>query len=161
MNLVPRKAVVSLCLCFFSFSAFAQNENMLNQISWLEGFWINQDSTAIEQWSSEGVMLSGSVHKVNDLDNYFEPGEKLEILEKLELKIRDGKLVYSALTKEHNWQPVEFIQASSDKNEMAFYNATNDFPKWIIYKQINKDSLLVTIKNYEKSKEFHYNKIAP
>lgn len=130
-------------------------------MSWLEGFWINQDSTAVEQWSSEGTMLAGWVHKVNDLDNFFEPGEKLEILEKLELKVDAGKLLYSALTKEHNWEPLEFIQASSAKNEMAFYNATNDFPKWIIYKQTKPGTLQVTIKNDETTRTFLYQKLSP
>lgn len=161
MNVVPRKAVVSLCLCFFSFSAFAQTDLIYSSMSWIEGAWITEDSSAVEMWQYTGFGFAGVVNKVEDIDSYFENWEKLEVLESLALENSDGKWIYKALTREHKWQPVEFIQASSNKDEMGFYNATNDFPKWIIYKQINKDSLLVTIKNDEKSKEFHYNKIAP
>mgnify|MGYP000353778492 CR=1 FL=1 len=161
MILVPRKAFVSLCLLFFSFSAFAQNENLLFQMSWLEGYWINPDSTVIEQWRPQGEFLIGVVNEVEDVDSYFKNWEKLVVLESLELEQRDGKWVYKALTREHDWQPVEFIQESSTKDEIVFYNAKNDFPKWIIYNQTKPGTLLIILKNETESKEFLFNKISP
>lgn len=161
MILVPRKAIVSLSLLFFSFSALAQQEKSLDPFKWLKGFWVNSDSTAVEQWWNEGTMLVGSVNKVEDINKYFDPKNKSEILEQLELKLRGNKIVYAAKTKEHSWISVDFIYEPRETKSFSFYNPTNDFPKWIIYKPINTETLLITLKNDEKSVEFYYYKITP
>jgi len=161
MNLVPRKAFVSLCLLFFSFSAFAQNENLLNQMSWLEGCWVNSDSTVIEHWWSEGDKMVGSVNRVKDINTYFDVNTKSEILELLELKLKVGNLVYVAITKEHNNVPMDFVFTPLVPNTFSFHNEDNDFPKWIIYNQTKPGTLLIILKNEKETKEFHFNKISP
>ena len=161
MILVPRKAFVSLCLLFFSFSAFAQNENLLFQMSWLEGYWINPDSTVIEQWWTEGTTMAGIVTKVEDMNTPFDANKKPEILEKLELKIDDNNLVYVAITKQHDFVPMDFIFKPMVPNSFSFHNEDNDFPKWIIYQQTKPGTLLIILKNEEKTKEFLFNKISP
>ena len=161
MNLVPRKAFVSLCLLFFSFSAFAQNENLLNQMSWIEGYWINPDSTVMEHWWTEGIKMVGTVTRVEDTRTLFDANEKSEILELLELKQIDGNLVYVAKTKGHDFVPVDFVFTPLVPNTFSFHNEDNDFPKWIIYNQTKPGTLLIILKNEEQTKEFHFNKISP
>lgn len=161
MNAVPRKAVVSLCLCFFSFSVFAQNENLLNQMSWLEGYWINPDSTVVEQWRTEGDKMVGIVTRVEDLNTQFNANKKVEILERLELKVEDGSLVYVIRTKEHDYIPMDFVFIPTTQNTFSFHNEDNDFPKWIIYNLTKTGTILIILKNEEESKEFHFNKISP
>lgn len=160
MNLVPHKAFVSLCLLFFSFSAIAQQENMLAELSWLEGNWVNPDSTIIEQWNTEGDMLKGSVFRIKGIEELTNTEASFEILERLELRIKEEQLVYVAITKEHD-APMDFIFTPLVPNTFSFHNEDNDFPKWIIYQQINPGKLLVILKNEEKSKEFHFNKMSP
>jgi len=161
MNLVPRKAFVSLCLLFFSFSAFAQNENLLNQMSWLEGYWINPDSTVVEHWWAEGDKMMGDVTRVEDMKMLFKANKKSEILEQLELKLKGGNLIYVAITKEHDFVPMDFVFTPLVPNTFSFHNKDNDFPKWIIYNQTKPGTLLTILKNEKESKEFHFNKIAP
>jgi hypothetical protein len=161
MNLVPRKAIVSLCLLFFSFSAFAQNENLLNQMSWLEGYWINPDSTVVEHWWAEGDKMVGVVTRVEDMNMHFDANTKSEILEQLELKLKEGNLVYVAITREHNNVPMDFVFTPLVPNTFSFHNEDNDFPKWIIYNQTKPGTLLIILKNEKETKEFHFNKISP
>ena len=160
MILVPHKAFVSLCLLFFSFSAIAQQENLLAELSWLEGNWVNPDSTVVEQWNIKGEMMMGSVFRINGLDDLKNSEASFEFLETLELKVKEEQLVYVAITKEHK-EPMDFIFTPLVPNTFSFHNKDNDFPKWIIYQQFNPGKLLIILKNEEKSKEFHFQKITP
>ncbi len=146
MNLVPRKAFVSLCLLFFSFSAFAQTDLLYGSMSWIEGTWITEDSTTVETWRYTGLGFSGNVNKV-----VSGKGESIklseETVQKLELQHKDANWNYIACAAEHNNEPITFPFKATTKKAYGFYNPSNDFPQWIIYEPIDTNTLLITIKN--------------
>jgi len=105
--------------------------------------------------------MVGVVTRVEDMNTHFDANTKSEILEQLELKLKEGNLVYVAITREQNNVPMDFVFTPLVPNTFSFHNEDNDFPKWIIYNQTKPGTLLIILKNEKETKEFHFNKISP
>ena len=161
MVLVLRKAIVSLCLLFFSFTAIAQQENLLAQMGWLEGQWVNQDSTMVEEWRIEKNEMFGRSFAIESPDWINNREGLIFELEQLELRLKKNKVVYMATTPQHNNVPVSFLFEGRDKYTYSFYSSENDFPKWIIYQRVNDNTLHVILKSEKKEVKFYYYKILP
>ena len=96
---------------------------------WLEGNWITGDTTGLvtESWEViSDTYMTGEGLLVNK--------EKKSVTEMLNIFIKDGMLVYTALLPDqNNGEEVIFINSSFDPDSLVFENPSHDYPKKIIY----------------------------
>jgi hypothetical protein len=154
------KALLSFSLAVLSLSLKAQKDSLATLMSRSVGSWINQDSTSVETWGTNGKGFEGWVNPVvSKKDEPLNLG--IERSETLKLAYVDGQVCYVAITPQHNNDPVLFPLEGIDKYTYSFLNNENDFPKWIIYQRINNRTLQVILRSDDKEMRFYYFKIEP
>ncbi len=121
----------------------------VDKASWFLGEW--SDTT------SQGLMLE-NWEKVNDSvfagEAYFIKKKDTLFRETVELKEVKGVLNYIATTPDQNaGKPVSFALTKSTVDSLLFENPTHDYPKAILYRKINNDSIVATISGIQQGKE--------
>ena len=120
----------------------------IKKAAWLVGTWENE--------SPQGK-LAETWNKTNDSTfnghSYFVKGSDTLHLESITLSQRGDVMTYTPTVQgQNNNKPVEFRMTSATDKQMVFENPNHDFPKKIIYNQINPDSLVAEISGVQQGK---------
>ncbi len=152
-------AVLFFALLLASCSEVKKNRpETVNQLSWLNGSWAmkTDDGTVTEQWKPvNDSLMEGS--------SDFIKGDSVIPFETIKILRRDTSFYYEAKAAGQNKeQPVAFkITAYSDTGFVA-ENPQHDFPKRIIYKLVNKDSIHAFVDGGllqpDKRSDFYYSR---
>jgi hypothetical protein len=146
-------AVASAAWIFYAitYNRVTKYKDFIN-FSWLSGKWVMKSAgyTVYEEWDGlSEVVMEGRSATLNATGDTVSR-EELRIL-----KI-DGTYYY--LAKPHNKpKPTMFKLSLDSLRKAVFYNATNEFPKWVVY-QRKGDSLFATIRDESKKVVFSYAK---
>lgn len=135
-------------MLFCWFSIFGQTSVSDLQTKFL-GTWTEHKTNSIsyESWKFENEVLEGS-------NVSFKNGKKI-FEENIRLHKTDDNIYYSVLTPGNGiW--VDFKLTSQSPISLKFENPDHDFPKSIVYKWINHDSIVATISDGVKSFDFNY-----
>ena len=135
------------------FFANAQNNFSFQDLNWLAGSWIDEDSVFIEEWhlTTDGI-LEGSVVPYK--------GSEPEVLEDLQIIERNDNIIYRVFLIDNiNW--TEFILTSTKNETWIFENPEHDFPKIIEYKKLNNNEIRIRVEGSERSLEFTYFRLQP
>lgn len=96
---------------------------------WLEGSWSTGDTLGLitESWEVvNNTYMTGEGLLINK--------QKKSVTEMLNIFIKDGMLVYTALLPDqNNGEEIIFINSSFDPDSLVFENPSHDYPKKIIY----------------------------
>ena len=146
-------AAVIICLSSF---LFTDKGKVFKKLYVLEGTWkmTTKRGTICEEWKkvdnnylqSKGYMIKGNDTLIN---------------EKVALTNTAAGIFYtSTVEDQNNKQPVAFKMTSAENNMFVFENPEHDFPKKIVYKLINTDSLHAYIddgkEDSKKRQNFYY-----
>ena len=136
MNL---QAVFFMFLCVWINSC--KNTSQLTNTHWLEGTWANQTQrgTIYEAWTLQSDQsLTAKSYKINAADTI--------VLETVRLIQENRTLFYiPQVNNQNKGKPIRFALKSIDQNQMVFENPQHDFPQFITYTKIGKDSLVAEI----------------
>lgn len=123
----------------------APGSNMMKEMDWLLGSWINRSSNGhlYEIWrKNNDTLFSGESFLIEQNDTTFH--------EKISLEWKDGNLYYIPTVRDqNNGRPVLFKLISGVNGEYVFENKEHDFPHRIIYKNPAPDSLHARIEGIE------------
>ena len=134
-----KKAIIpiSFVTCLFSFCTSYSNNKVFKKTFALEGTWemVTRNGNICEEWKKiDDNYMQGK--------GYVTKGADTIINEKVSLKNADRGIFYiSTVQNQNNKRPVSFKMTKSENNLFVFENANHDFPKRIVYKLINADSL--------------------
>lgn len=96
----------------------------VDQLNWLQGSWITDDSTSIETWALQDGELKGNSYS----------NREGKITEQLRIYSVDGQPAYEAkVSAQNNGQPVSFMMVSTGTDSLHFSNPSHDFPTDIVY----------------------------
>lgn len=124
--------------------AFAQKQ----MPRFLEGAWKMENRESYEYWSK----LSDNNFK--GFSYQMKNGE-MKVSEYLDISIKEGNVVYTAtVINQNQGQGVSFTLTPSD-SAFVFENPEHDFPKKIVYKPLNENSIQVSVSDGGK-KGFTY-----
>jgi hypothetical protein len=137
----------------------SNEKDKIKEARWILGNWENKtvDGNLTETWK-----------KVNDstfqAQSYFIKEKDTLHFESITLQQNGEVLSYSATVKGQNSdKPVTFKLTNSTEKQLVFENPKHDYPKKIIYTQINEDSLVAeisgTLEGKATSEKFAMNKI--
>jgi hypothetical protein len=137
-----KTTLILLLLAIVSCKKSDANEKDKIKIShWLLGNWENKtaDGNLTETWK-----------KVNDstfeAQSYFIKEKDTLHFESITLQQKGEELTYNATVKgQNNDKPVTFKLTNSTEKQLVFENPKHDYPKKIIYTQINEDNLVAEI----------------
>jgi hypothetical protein len=123
----------------------------LHSVKRLEGNWVSTpESGFYESWKlKSNRQLLGIGFSMNNTDTLFS--------EQLEIFASDSGVYYKALVQDQNkGLPVFFHLAHQEDDSLVFSNPAHDFPRFIIYKIFNDDSLRIDVRDGigDKSKGF-------
>ena len=111
------------------------------------GRWkaITQEGTVYESWKKNADgSFSGTSWKINPA------GDSLH-LEDISVLLEGESIFYCPIVKDqHQGLAVKFSMLIGSSGEWLFYNPTNDFPKYILYKLVDKDHLKASISNSDQ-----------
>jgi hypothetical protein len=122
----------------------------LEKMNWLIGSWENE--------MAEGV-LTETWTKVNDSTfsgtTFFIINKKDTVhSETIILTQLNDELIYTPTVKgQNNDEAVDFELSSESENSFSFENPKHDYPQKIVYKKINKTSLVATISGIQQGKQ--------
>lgn len=125
---------------------------------WLEGSWATGDTLGLvtESWEViNNTFMTGEGLLVNK--------EKKSVTEMLNIFIKDGMLVYTALLPDqNNGEEIIFINSSFDPDSLVFENPSHDYPKKIIYHHRESEKIDVYLhgSRHEKVKHIPLKKTA-
>jgi hypothetical protein len=121
----------------------------IKSISWLEGRWASEDTSGgfIEHWMIHGDKMHGQGAMVRGTDTMM--SEKLTIVQdstglKYVVKFPEREITFAS-TKRMSSQAYKSFKYS-EVEEITFTNDTNDFPREIIYRRQDDDSLYITLR---------------
>lgn len=137
-----KTTLILLLLAIVSCKKSDANEKDKIKIShWLLGNWENKtaDGNLTETWK-----------KVNDstfeAQSYFIKEKDTLHFESITLQQKGEELTYNATVKgQNNDKPITFKLTNSTEKQLVFENPKHDYPKKIIYTQINEDNLIAEI----------------
>lgn len=137
-----KTTLILLLLAIVSCKKSDANEKDKIKIShWLLGNWENKtvDGNLTETWK-----------KVNDstfqAQSYFIKEKDTLHFESITLQQKGEELTYNATVKgQNNDKPITFKLTNSTEKQLVFENPKHDYPKKIIYTQINEDNLVAEI----------------
>jgi hypothetical protein len=148
-----------LLLALISCKNSGSNEkDKIKEARWILGEW--------ESKSADGN-LSETWKKVNDstfqAQSYFIKEKDTLHFESITLQQNGEVLSYNAIVKGQNSdKPVSFKLTNSTEKQLIFENPKHDYPKKIIYTQINEDNLVAeisgTLEGKATSEKFAMNK---
>jgi hypothetical protein len=124
----------------------------LESLNWLLGGWESASgkNVVIESWQKISPQtFEGKGQTASKATN------KVALKESLRLVEMSGEVFYLAKVG-HNPYPVPFKLVECGKDFAFFENTTHDFPNRIEYRLINKNELVVSVKN-NKGKGFKIN----
>ncbi|HOK37977.1 MAG: DUF6265 family protein [Bacteroidales bacterium] len=124
------------------------SSSIIDSFSWLLGDWqdINPEFVYYESWKQDkDGNLKGKGYMIADNDTLFE--EFLCIS-----KSSEGKIFYIVSFAEDlvTAGSVNFELVKSENRTYYFHNATNDYPQYIVYQNISKDSIKAYISGKDK-----------
>lgn len=137
-----KTTLILLLLAIVSCKKSDANEKDKIKIShWLLGNWEDKtaDGNLTETWK-----------KVNDstfqAQSYFFKEKDTLHFESITLQQKGEELTYNATVKgQNNDKPITFKLTNSTEKQLVFENPKHDYPKKIIYTQINEDNLVAEI----------------
>lgn len=134
-NLISRLLMLSSVMIIFT--ACVRTGPQLP--TWLEGTWSTGDSIGLTAESWE---------KINDQymsgEGLFTTPDGKFVVEMLNIFIREGNLIYTALVPgENDGQEIIFIDSNLHPDSLVFKNPKHDYPKKIIYYRENPDKVRV------------------
>ena len=155
-----KTTLLLLLLAIVSCKNSGSNEkDKIKEARWILGEW--------ESKSADGN-LSETWKKVNDstfqAQSYFIKEKDTLHFESITLQQNGEELSYSATVKGQNSdKPITFKLTNSTEKQLVFENPKHDYPKKIIYTQINEDNLVAeisgTLEGKATSEKFAMNKI--
>ncbi|MFE3869330.1 DUF6265 family protein [Flavobacterium sp. LS2P90] len=155
-----KTTLILLLLAIVSCKNSDSNEkDKIKAARWILGNWGNK--------SADGK-LSETWKKVNDstfqAQSYFIKEKDTLHFESITIQQKGEELSYSATVKGQNSdKPVTFKLTNSTEKQLVFENPKHDYPKKIIYTQINKDGLVAeisgTLEGKPSSEKFSMKKI--
>lgn len=127
-----------------------KNFEQLEKMNWLIGNWENKmdEGLLTETWIKENdSTFSGTTYFIiNNKDTVHS--------ETIILKQIKDELIYSPTVKgQNNDEPVDFKLSSENENTFSFENPKHDYPQKIVYKKVNKNSLVATISGMQQGKQ--------
>ena len=159
------KKIVTLLLLLSILISFNRCENNkysteknVQQLSWLNGDWVMQgdDGIITEHWKKiNDSLMEGS--------SDFVKMDSIIPFEKIKIYVKDTSLYYEAKAAgENNERPVAFQLISFSDTGFVAENLLHDFPKRIIYRLINRDSIHAYVDGGlampEKRSDFYYSR---
>jgi len=155
-----KKTILSL-LIILSFASCQKSKEVSKIVvaDWLLGKWENN--------SADGN-LSETWKKVNDstfqAQSYFIKEKDTLHFESITLQQKGEEMTYNASVKgQNNDKPITFKLTNSTEKQLVFENPKHDYPKKIIYTQINEDNLVAeisgTLAGKSSSEKFSMKKI--
>jgi hypothetical protein len=150
---------ISFVTCLFAFCISDSNNKVFKKLYALEGTWemITKNGTICEEWKKiDNNYLQGK--------GYTTKGSDTIINEKVALKNADAGIFYlSSVANQNNRTPISFRMTKAEGNQFIFENPNHDFPKRIVYKLINVDSLQAFVDDgidgSENRQDFYYKKV--
>lgn len=151
------------CYSFITLAAFVcvtgcnpiKTEYKIGMMDFIEGKWGNASDTSnmfFEEWykANDSTFL-GHAFTINSVnDTLFQ--------EEVSLTERNGVIAYSPSVKDQNeGKTVPFVFTQQKDDEYWFVNEKHDFPKAIVYRKSDNDSLIASIEGVvfgEFRKEF-------
>lgn len=118
--------------------AFAPSQDPLTPMRWLAGCWEMQrgNRVTLEMWMPPaGGMMLGSSRTV--------VGGTVREFERVQLSVRDGKVVYTALPS--GQAEASFTATMVSDSGFTVENLAHDFPQRILYARRGADSLVARI----------------
>jgi hypothetical protein len=156
--------ILLLCACKANHSKFNFKKPIrniqLSEMEWMLGSWFmisGDNSLTQEIWTKKNdQQFSGFSFTTTKGDTVFS--------ETMVLEIQNNNMFYSVLVNDHNNNKyIDFKLMNKTLDEYHFENKYHDFPKKIIYKKSNGDSLYARIEGKLKGKllkeEFFYLKM--
>ncbi|QQX75662.1 MULTISPECIES: DUF6265 family protein [Aequorivita] len=127
-------------------AAAEENFEMIEQMQWLLGTWVNQNGEEYSQetWSAENdsTFTAYSFVEVNK--------KKVVFAETMALEQKGENLLLTvAVANQNDKKPVTFKMISLENGQVIFENKNNDFPQRIVYTNSAKDSLHAWIEGTE------------
>lgn len=136
-----KKVILTIILLSISISCKEKINNKIRPLHWLIGTWHNNDKNApsTETWTQSSTT---TMHGVS----YIVAAKDTVFYESIVLKQIKDELFYTVTSKgQKDNRPVSFKLTSFEDDCAIFENPEHDFPQKIIYKLINKDSIVATI----------------
>lgn len=142
------------CLSAFNFT---DNNKAFKRLHTLEGTWkmLTKRGAICEEWKKTDK---------NYLQNrgYIIKGADTIINERVALtNTKDGIFYTSTVEDQNNKQPIAFKMTRAENDIFVFENPGHDFPKRIVYRFVNNDSLHAFIDDGTeagKKQNFYYNR---
>lgn len=147
-----KNAIVSVIyVLFLSCQPSADKKfEQLEKMNWLVGQWENKMSEGIltETWTKKNdSTFSGTTYFIINKNDTVHS----ETIILTQLK---DELIYSPTVKgQNNDKSVDFILTSNVENSFVFENPKHDYPKKIVYKKVDENSLVATISGIEQGKQ--------
>ena len=152
-----KKILAVICLSALTGCADQKmvEEGGIKSVSWLEGKWASHDGSGgfVEHWSMHGDKMYGQGAMINGTDTMMT--EKLTIVHDSTGLAYVVKFPNREITFRSKGQTASTEYAHlkvENYNEITFANDTNDFPKEIIYRKQNADSLYITLRGTNAGK---------
>lgn len=136
---LPRLTTLLLYLTF-TLESFGQTATFPH---FLVGDWKVENKESYEHWDklNEKLLRGFSYTKQNEFP---------KVLEYMELQHQGDTIIYKVnIPGQHEGQTFTFIQRVAGK-QWIYENPTNDFPKTIIYEQLETDAIQIYLKNEEQ-----------
>ena len=133
-NVVKDLSIFAMAIICFTACKPTKEQVKIDSLSWLQGSWLNSDSTIIETWAIQNGEVAG---------NAFSQ-QAGKITERLRIFDDNGKIFYEATVLDQNeGKAIQFELESYSGDSLYFVNLKHDFPNYIIYKKTS-DSTIYT-----------------
>lgn len=127
----------------------AAHNSQLDKTEWLIGTWENKtpEGSLYEKWGKISETEFSGMSFVID-------GQDTVVFETIRLVQEQGKLVYIPTASGQNGgQAIRFPLTKFSESKLIFENPTHDFPQFITYTKLAKDSLIAEISGSVDGKE--------
>ena len=127
----------------------------VKSLSWLEGTWVAEDSTGqfVEEWHNAGLIMTGHGKMIRGNDTT--QMERLSIVSDtsriyyiVDFPNREVRFASRSQTMTKAYKNLKYNESTI----ITFVNDTNDFPREIVYRKQNSDSLYITLTGTEAGK---------
>lgn len=146
---VTFKTCITLSVFLLSCSWMSKPQPTLDEASWLLGTWKNKTSRGIiyENWRKISTQeYVGKSYKLN--------GQDTVLLETVRLIQEGDNLFYiPTVSNQNGGLPIRFHLQEQSASKLLFSNPEHDFPQYISYTHIEKDSLVAEIYGSINGKE--------
>lgn len=137
-----------LTLSLFA-NASCQNRKLFKELRLLAGTWRMETPRGplFEEWKVVNKKaMNGKSYKLNGRDTLLLENIKL-------IKNTSGFYYIPTVSDQNNKQPVPFKMINNQNSSFTFENKQHDFPQRIIYKIVNRDSVVARIEGTKGGKE--------